>query len=50
MDENTEYFVDTVEKPIPPQDKWHELSTSELIDVKNQIIDKMYQFQKHAVM
>jgi hypothetical protein len=50
MDESTEYFVDQVEKPIPSQDKWHELSVSELIDVKNQIADKMYSFQGQAVI
>lgn len=50
MDESTEYFVYQVEKPIPSQDKWHELSVSELIDVKNQIADKMYSFQGQAVI
>ena len=50
MDESTEYFVDQVEKPIPSQDKWPELSVSELIDVKNQIADKMYSFQGQAVI
>ncbi len=50
MEDTTEYFVDQVEKPIPSQDKWHELSVSELIDVKNQIADKMYSFQGQAVI
>ena len=45
-DQSTERFVDQAEKPIPSQDTWDQLTVSQLIDVKSQLDDKLWQFQK----
>lgn len=37
-------FVDEAEKPIPPKHTWGDMSISELIDVKNQLEEKLYAF------
>ena len=45
-EETTERFVDQAEKPIPPQDTWDELTVNQLIDVKTQLENKLWHFQK----
>lgn len=39
-----ERFADEAEKPIPPKNTWDELSLNELIDVKNQLEEKLWSF------
>lgn len=39
-----ERFVDEAEKPIPPKHTWEDMSVSEMIDVKNQLEDKLFTF------
>lgn len=39
-----ERFVDEAEKPIPPKNTWDQLSVNEMIDVKNQLEDKLFTF------
>lgn len=39
-----ERFVDEAEKPIPPKDTWGQLSPNEMIDVKNQLEEKLWAF------
>jgi hypothetical protein len=48
--ENTERFVDQVEKPIPPQSTWHDLSVNQLIDLKVQLQDKAWTFRSTPPM
>lgn len=43
-----EYHVDQVEKPIPAESTWGEMSFSQLIDVKNQLEEKLWQFRNNA--
>lgn len=43
--ENTERFVDQVEKPIPPQGTWNDLSVNQLIDLKVQLQSKAWTFR-----
>jgi hypothetical protein len=45
-EETTERFVDQAEKPIPSQDTWDQLTINQLIDVKAQLDDKLWHFQK----
>lgn len=41
----SERFVDeAIEKPIPPKHLWNELTPNELIDVKNQLEEKLWAF------
>jgi hypothetical protein len=42
-----EYFVDRVEKSIPAESTWGELSMMQLIDVKNQLEDKLWVFRNN---
>ena len=46
MAEPTERFVDQAEKSIPSQDTWDQLTVSQLIDVKAQLDEKLWQFQR----
>lgn len=47
MTEGTsERFVDQAEKPIPSQDTWDQLTVGQLIDVKTQLEDKLWNFQR----
>lgn len=46
MSETTERFVDQSEKSIPSQDTWDQLTVSQLIDVKAQLDEKLWQFQR----
>lgn len=39
-----ERFADEAEKPIPPKNTWGELSVNEMIDVKNQLEEKLFSF------
>lgn len=39
-----ERFADEAEKPIPPRNTWEDMSISEMIDVKNQLEEKLYAF------
>jgi hypothetical protein len=43
--ENTERFVDQVEKPIPSQSTWADLSVNQLIDLKVQLQSKAWTFR-----
>ncbi len=45
-EEKTERFVDEAETPIPPQDTWDQLTVNQLIDVKTQLENKLWHFQK----
>ena len=45
-EQSTERFADQAEKPIPAQDTWDQLTVSQLIDVKMQLEDKLWNFQK----
>lgn len=42
----SERFVDEAEKPIPPQDTWDQLTINQLLDVKTQLEDKLWNFQR----
>jgi hypothetical protein len=42
-----EYFADQVEKPIPPESTWHDLSLVQLIDVKTQLESKLWDFRNN---
>jgi hypothetical protein len=42
-----EYFADRVEKSIPAESTWGELSMMQLIDVKNQLEDKLWVFRNN---
>ena len=46
MSESSERFVDQAEKSIPSQDTWDQLTVSQLIDVKAQLDEKLWQFQR----
>jgi hypothetical protein len=39
-----EQFVDEAEKPIPPRHTWDELTTSQLIDLKSLMEEKLWAF------
>ncbi len=39
-----ERFADETETPIPPRNTWDELTTSQLIDLKAQLQDKLWAF------
>ena len=45
-----ERFVDETEKPIPPKNTWDELSLNEMIDVKNQLEEKLFAFGKNPTI
>lgn len=45
-EQSTERFADQAEKLIPTQDTWDQLTVSQLIDVKMQLEDKLWNFQK----
>jgi hypothetical protein len=42
-----EYFADQVEKPIPTENSWHDLSMVQLIDVKTQLEGKLWAFRNN---
>ena len=46
MAETTERFVDQAENQIPAQDTWDQLTVSQLIDVKAQLDERLWQFQR----
>lgn len=46
MAETTERFVDQAENQIPTQDTWDQLTVSQLIDVKAQLDERLWQFQR----
>jgi len=46
----SERFVDEAEKPIPPMNTWDTLSINQLIDVKNQLEDKLWTFRAQPVI
>lgn len=46
-----EYFADEpVQTPIPPKNTWPDLTTSQLIDVKNQLEEKLWAFGNNSVI
>jgi hypothetical protein len=45
-----ERFADEAEKPIPPKHTWDELTTSQLIDVKLQLEEKLWAFGKNPTI
>lgn len=45
-----EYYTDQAEKPIPPKHTWDQLTTTELIDVKGQLQEKLWAFGKNPVI
>ena len=45
-----EYFVDEGTKPIPPAETWDNLSVNQLIDVQNQLYEKMFAFRQNPVI
>lgn len=45
-----ERFVDEAERPIAPKSTWNDLTTSELIDVKLLLEDKLWTFQKQPAI
>jgi len=45
-----EFFLDQAQKPIPPRDTWHQLTTNELIDVKSQLQEKAWAFAKNPAI
>ena len=48
--DDSEYFCDQARNPIPAKDKWDELSVNELIDVQNQLEEKLYVFARNPVI
>jgi hypothetical protein len=50
MNSDGEYFVDVPKNPIPPADTWNELSVNQLIDVKNSMTTRMFQYHNHPAM
>ena len=40
-----EYFADQVEKPIPPQSTWADLSAPQLLEVKSTLQTRLWQFR-----
>lgn len=40
-----EYFVDAVQKPIPPQSAWKDASAPELLEIKSQLQTKLWEFR-----
>jgi hypothetical protein len=40
-----EYYVDAVEKPIPPQSTWVDMSAPQLLEVKSSLQTKLWQFR-----
>ena len=46
----SEYFVDVSENPIPPADTWDNLSTDQLIEVKNRLSDNLWKYSKVPAM
>ena len=45
-----EYFVDQAEKPIPPKDTWSELNFNQLLEVQQQLEDKLWAFSKNPLI
>jgi hypothetical protein len=45
-----EYFVDEAPKPIPAKDTWETLSINQLIDVSNQLQEKLYVFRRQPAL
>lgn len=37
-----EYYVDQVEKPIPPQSTWIDLPAAQLVEIKNDLENKLW--------
>lgn len=48
--EVTERFVDQAETLIAPQNTWSELTYSQLLDTKTQILNKAWAFRSHPVI
>lgn len=46
----SEYFVDQATNPIPPADTWENLSTDQLIDVKNRLEEQRWRYAKVPAM
>lgn len=42
-----EYFVDRVEKPIPAQSTWHDMSAIQLLEVKSALQTKFWAFRSN---
>lgn len=40
-----EYFADDVQKPIPHQSTWADMSVNQLIEVKSELESKLWAFQ-----
>jgi len=38
----SDYWVDTPRNEIPPPNTWPTMSMTQLLEVKNQLLDKMY--------
>lgn len=45
-----EKFVDEAQDTIPPRETWPELTTNQLIDVKLQIENKIWEFSKNPLI
>lgn len=41
-----EYFVDVQQKPIPPQNTWHDLSAQELLEVRSTLQGRLFDFRR----
>ena len=48
--EVTERFVDEAQTVIAPQSSWHELTYSQLLDTKTQIMNKAWSFKNHPAI
>ena len=45
-----EYFADVPTNPIAPADTWEELSANQLIEVKNQLTTRLFQYHNNPAM
>ena len=45
-----EMFVDTPTQPVPPADTWEGLSVNQLIEIKNTLTTRAFQYQSNPTM
>lgn len=45
-----EYFADTPVNPLPPADTWDHLSVNQLIDVKIQLTNRLFDFRSNPAI
>jgi hypothetical protein len=45
-----EFFADAPQQPVPPADTWEGLSINQLIDAKNALTTRAFQYQHNSVV